>query len=88
MITDTLWAHKVEGLPQAIQVRSAELDYLPPYSPDLIAIAQLFVKFNALLRKAAALTVSNLWAATGTPLERFEPDSCANHFHYAGFGST
>ena len=38
---------------QAIEVAGAVLLYLPPYSPDLNPIEQLFAKLKALLRKAA-----------------------------------
>ena len=42
----------------------------------------------ALLREAAARTVSALWAAIGALLKSFEPDECANHLRHAGYGST
>ena len=61
--------------------------YLPPYSPDLNPIEQLLTELKALLRKAAARTVSTLWAAIGVLLESFEPDECANYFRHAGYGS-
>ena len=35
VIMDNLAAHKVAGVRQAIEASSAELRYLPPYSPDL-----------------------------------------------------
>ena len=35
VVMDNLAAHKVAGVRQAIEARSAELRYLPPYSPDL-----------------------------------------------------
>ena len=61
--------------------------YPPPYSPDLNPIEQLFAKLKALLRKAAARTISTLWAAIGVLLESFEPDECANYFRHAGYSS-
>ena len=33
LIMDSLSAHKVDGIGQAIKARGAELVYLPPYSP-------------------------------------------------------
>ena len=62
--------------------------YLPPYSPDLNPIEQLFAKLKALLCKAAARTVDTLWAAIGALFESFEPAECANYFRHAGNGST
>ena len=83
---DNLSAHKVDGIRQAIEARGAELVYLPPYSPDLNPIEQLFAKLKALLRKAAARTVSTLRAAIGELLESFGTDGYAN-FRHAGYGS-
>ena len=88
VIMDNLSAHKVDGVRQAIEARGAELVYLPPYAPDLNPIEQLFARLKALLRTAAARTVSTLWAAIGALLENFEPDECANYFRHAGYGAT
>ena len=87
VIMDNLSAHKVDGIRQAIETQGAELVYLPPYSPDLNPIERLFAKLKALLRKAAARTVSTLWAAIGVLLESFQPDECVNYFRHAGYGS-
>ena len=54
VVLDNLAAHKVEGVRQAIAAAGASVLYLPPYSPDLNPIEQLFAKLKALLRKAAA----------------------------------
>jgi transposase len=51
---DNLASHKVAGIKEAIEGAGAEPRYLPPYSPDLNPIEQLFAKIKALLRKAAA----------------------------------
>ena len=54
VVLDNLAAHKVDGVRQAIAAARASLLFLPPYSPDLNPIEQLFAKLKALLRKAAA----------------------------------
>ena len=56
VVLDNLAAHKVDGVRQAIAAAGASILYLPPYSPDLNPIEQLFAKLKALLRKAAART--------------------------------
>ena len=61
--------------------------YLPPYSPDLNPIEQLFAKLKALLRKAATRSLDALWAAVGTLLDRFSPRECARYFTNAGYRS-
>ena len=58
-IMDNLRAHKVTGVRKAIEAAGAVLLYLPPYSPDLNPIEQLFAKLKTLLRKAAKRTIDN-----------------------------
>jgi transposase len=42
VVLDNLAAHKVHGVRQALAAAGASLLYLPPYSPDLNPIEQLF----------------------------------------------
>jgi transposase len=82
---DNLGSHKVDGVRAAIEARGAQLLYLPPYSPDLNPIEQVFAKLKAILRSIAARTVDDLWSAIGTALAAFSPDECANYFANAGY---
>jgi transposase len=79
VVMDNLAAHKVSGVREAIEAAGASLLYLPPYSPDLNPIEQLFAKLKALLRKAAARTKDALWATIGDLIEAFTPDECRNY---------
>ena len=65
VVMDNVSVHKVAGVCDAIEARGAMLLYLPPYSPDLNPIEQFFSKLKAILRKAAARSIDNLWAVTG-----------------------
>ena len=58
VIMDNLPAHKVTGVRQAIEDAGARLIYLPAYSPDFNPIEMAFSKLKALLRKAAARTIT------------------------------
>ena len=71
VVMDNLGSHKVTGVRQAIEAVGATLIYLPPYSPDLNPIEQLFAKLKALLRKAAARTFEALIAAIAAALNAF-----------------
>jgi transposase len=87
VVLDNLAAHKVDGVRQAIAVAGASLLYLPPYSPDLNPIEQLFAKLKALLRKAAARTKDELWSTIGRLLDACPPDECTNCLRHCGYGS-
>ena len=85
VIMDNLPAHKVSGVSEAIAARGAELRYLPPYSPDLNPIEQMFAKLKALLRKAAARSVDALWDTIGLVLNAFSATECANYLRNSGY---
>jgi transposase len=87
VVLDNLAAHKVDGVRQAIAKAGASILYLPPYSPDLNPIEQLFAKLKALLRKAAARTKDDLWSTIGRLLEACPPDQCSNYLRHCGYGS-
>lgn len=85
VVMDNLPAHKVKGVAEAIAARGAELRYLPPYSPDLNPIEQMFAKLKALLRKAATRSVEALWDTIGLLLDAFSPVECSNFLRNSGY---
>ena len=85
VIMDNLPAHKVSGVRQAIEDAGVRLLYLPPYSPDFNPIEMAFAKLKALLRKAAARTVTDLWDVIADAIEQFTPSECQNYFAAAGY---
>jgi transposase len=85
VVMDNLPAHKVSGVREAIEAAGARLLYLPPYSPDFNPIEMAFAKFKALLRKAAARTVPDLWEAIAATLDAFTPLECQNYFIAVGY---
>jgi transposase len=85
VIMDNLAAHKVAGIREAIERTGAGLLYLPPYSPDLNPIEQLFAKIKACLRKAAARTFDTLIAAIARALAQCLPGECANYIAHDGY---
>ena len=52
VIMDNLGSHKGKDVRAAIRAARAKLLFLPPYSPDLNPIEQVFAKLKTLLRKA------------------------------------
>jgi len=85
VVCDNLRCHKMPGLRATIEARGAELRYLPPYSPDLNPIEQVFAKLKALVRAEAPRTVDTLWETIGACLSRFSPAECANYFANSGY---
>ena len=85
VVMDNLPAHKSVGVRNAIEAAGASLRHLPPYSPDFNPIEQAFSKLKALLRKAAARTIPDLWAAIAEAIPLFSQRECANYFQAAGY---
>ena len=88
VILDNLGSHKGKAVRHAIRATGAKLLFLPPYSPDLNPIEQVFAKLKHLLRKAAARTVEATWKQIGSLLQSFSKDECRNYLINAGYAST
>ena len=88
VVMDNLGSHKGQAVCRAIEACGAKLRFLPPYSPDLNPIEQVFAKLKALLRKAAERSVEAVWRRIGTILDRFTPTECSNYFRNAGYHPT
>ncbi len=85
VVLDNLGSHKSKAVRQAIRRAGAHLLFLPPYSPDLNPIEQVFAKLKALLRKADERTIHDTWRRIGDLLDRFSPTECANYLRHAGY---
>ena len=87
VIMDNLGSHKGKAVRKAIRAAGAKLFFLPPYSPDLNPIEQVFAKLKTLLRKAGERTVEATWKRIGQLLDAFAPTECANYIKNAGYAS-
>jgi transposase len=87
VIMDNLGSHKGQAVRQAIRAAGAKLLFLPPYSPDLNPIEQVFAKLKLLLRKAAERSVEDTWRRIGSLLDAFPPLECANYLRNSGYAS-
>ena len=85
VVLDNLSSHKVAGVRDAVEARGATLLYLPPYSPDLNPIEQVFSRLKRLLRTEAARTMDALWTAIGQLLDQFSPAECSRYLRHCGY---
>lgn len=88
VVMDNLSSHKGKAVRQAIRKAGAHLIFLPPYSPDLNPIEQVFAKLKTMLRKANERTVDATWRKIGSLLDHFPPDECANYLVNSGYAPT
>ena len=88
VVLDNLGSHKGKLVRDAIRAASAKLFFLPPYSPDLNPIEQVFAKLKHLMRKAAERNIEDTWKRLGSTLSRFQNDECGRYLANAGYAST
>ena len=88
VIMDNLGSHKGQAVRRAIREAGAKLFFLPPYSPDLNPIEQVFSKLKNLLRTAAKTTVTGVTDAIAEALDAFTPTECASYLRHAGYAAT
>ena len=87
VMADNLGSHKGKAIRAAIRSVGARLLFLPPYSPDLNPIEQVFAKLKHLMRKAQPRDVEATWRRVGQLLDLFSPQECANYLLNSGYGS-
>ena len=87
VVIDNLGSHKGKAVRAAISSVGARLIFLPPYSPDLNPIEQVFAKLKAALRKAQARSIKAVVKEIARTLPSFSSGECANYFRHAGYAS-
>ena len=71
----------------AIRAAGARLWFLPPYSPDLNPIEQVFAKIKHWMRIAQQRTIEETWRLVGHLVSTIKPQQCRNYFKNAGYAS-
>jgi transposase len=87
VVLDNLGSHKGKAVRDAVRAKGAKLFFLPPYSPDLNPIEQVFAKLKHLMRKAQERTMEATWKRAGALLDQFKSDECANYLVNSGYAS-
>ncbi len=88
VVLDNLGSHKSDAVRAAIQAAGARLLFLPPYSPDLNPIEQVFAKLKHLMRKACERTIEATWRRSGDLLKLFAPQECGRYLQNSGYASS
>ncbi|MEI6724438.1 MAG: IS630 family transposase [Betaproteobacteria bacterium] len=87
VVLDNLGSHKGKAARATVRARGAHLLFLPPYSPDLNPIEQVFAKLKHLMRKAQTRDIEATWRKAGQLIALFSPNECANYLANSGYGS-
>ena len=87
VVLDNLGSHRGAGVRPMIRAAGARVFFLPPYSPDLNPIEQVFAKLKHRMRDAAERTVETTWRRLGALLQTFPPNQCANYLKNSGYAA-
>lgn len=84
VVMDRLSAHRGPMVRELIEDAGAKLLYLPPYSPDLNAIEEMWSKVKQHLRSAAPQTHDELIEAMGDALRAVNASDARGYFGHLG----
>ena len=84
VVMDRLSAHRDPLVRQLIEAAGARLLYLPPCSPDLNPIEEMWSKVKEHLRSAQAITHDDLIAAMGDALRSVTDTDARGYFGHLG----
>ena len=85
VILDNVSFHKLNAAVALIESTGAEVIYLPPYSPELSPIENMWSKIKTSLRAFAARTNDDFQQAIKTAFISVQGDDLTNWFEYCGY---
>jgi transposase len=85
VVMDNLSSHKVAGVREMIEQTGAKLMYLPPYSPDLNPIENIWSKIKQKLRSIGARTLEALLDAISEAFASVTPEDCQRSIRHCGY---
>jgi transposase len=80
VVWDNLTAHQSEEAVEAVEGAGARVVPLPPWSPDLTPIEEMFSKVKGAMRSVAARTTKGVYAAFASALHDVTPEDIAGWF--------
>jgi transposase len=85
VVLDNLSAHKNKQVKDMLESAGAQLWFLPPYSPDLNPIEQMWSKIKAILRRLKARTEGALIDAIAKALDAITDNDARGWFKLCGY---
>lgn len=85
VVLDNLSSHKSLAATRAIEAVGATFIYLPPYSPDLNPIENVFAKVKQLFRALRPRSIEEIVQAAGKILPKITLDDLESIFAHCGY---
>jgi len=80
LVMDGLSVHKVKGISEMVEAVGANVVYLPPYSPDLNPIENVWSEIKADLKKEKSRTYEAICDGICNAIDNVTVEHVANHF--------
>lgn len=88
VVLDNLGSHRSPAIRAAIRSVGAKLAFLPPYSPDLNPIEQVFAKVKHWMRTAQARSIDAIHDHIAKLIDSIPSHECSNYMLNAGYVSS
>jgi len=85
VVLDNLGSHKVSGAAAVLERVGCSFAFLPPYSPDLNPIENIFAKVKALIRKLRPRTWDQIVEAARDALLAITSQDCQHCIEHCGY---
>ena len=85
VVMDNLSTHKTGAVTDAFRKHNVEVLFLPPYSPDLNPIENMWSKVKSVIKRQARRTLNSLMYAMAEALETVTESDCLGYFNNAGY---
>lgn len=85
VIMDNVSFHKIIGVKEAIEAAGAQLVFLPPYSPDLSPIENMWSKIKSVIKKFAPRTKQQFRKVIRNAFNAVEQQDLISWFRHCGY---
>ena len=85
VVLDNVQPHRVQAVARLLEASGNRLVFLPPYSPDLNPIEEMWSKVKNFLRGAKARTWDELLKAMADALKTVTQNDCVGYFKHCGY---
>ena len=87
LVMDNISSHKVAGVKEILANAGIGVEYLPPYSPDLNPVEEMWSKVKNNLRKIPKTKIDELERAVGETLNELTRSDALGWFKHSGYSS-
>ena len=82
LVMDNVRFHHNSGIREKIELKNHSIVFIPPYSPFLNPIEEVFAQWKSIVRKANCQTENDLYQEIHNASDEISPSDCASYFDH------